>query len=321
VTIVQNFFDGLAIGSVYALFALGYTLIFSILRIVNFAHGAVFTVGAYLTYALMGSTFGAGSFPFSNSHLPFGMPFWVALVFGAVLAGLLNIAIERFAFRPLRNRGADTLLSLVSSLGVSLFVSNLIQNLVGTDPLSSPVPLQNAKASYEPFGINIQTTKLLTFIVAVIVMAGLWFLLNQTRTGKALKAVSEDATTSSLLGISSSRLILLTFFLCGFLGAVAGTMVSTNYGTSGPYMGSDYALIGLCVIVIGGLGDIPGTVLGGFLLGVLQTLVSGAHFRIEAWDWDFYGSSWKEAVPFIALIVVLMVRPTGLLGRAQIQKV
>jgi branched-chain amino acid transport system permease protein len=321
VTILQNFFDGLAIGSVYALFALGYTLIFSILRIVNFAHGAVFTVGAYLTYALMGSTFGPGSFPFSNSHLPFGMPFWVALVLGAILAGLLNIGIERFAFRPLRNRGADTLLSLVSSLGVSLFVSNLIQNLVGTDPLSSPVPLENVKASYEPFGINIQTTKLLTFIVAVIVMAGLWFLLNQTRTGKALKAVSEDATTSSLLGISSSRLILLTFFLCGFLGAVAGTMVSTNYGTSGPYMGSDYALIGLCVIVIGGLGDIPGTVLGGFLLGVLQTLVSGTHFRIDAWDWDFYGSTWKDAVPFIALIVVLMVRPTGLLGRAQIQKV
>ncbi len=318
---LQTFFDGLAIGSVYALFALGYTLIFSILRIVNFAHGAIFTVGAYLTYALMGSQFGAGNFPFAYSRLPFGLPFWVALVAGAVLAGFLNIAIERFAFRPLRNRGADTLLSLVSSLGVSLMVSNLIQNLVGSDPLSSPVPLGSAKPKFEVSGLVFQTTRVLTFVVAVVVMLALWFMLNRTRTGKALKAVSEDATTSSLLGISSSRLILLTFFLCGFLGAVAGTMVSTNFGVSGPYMGSDYALIGLAVIVIGGLGDIPGTVLGGFLLGVLQIFVAGLQFRIGFWDWNFNGSSWKDAVPFFALIIVLMVRPTGLLGRAQIQKV
>jgi branched-chain amino acid transport system permease protein len=317
----QNFFDGLAIGSVYALFALGYTLIFSILRIVNFAHGAIFTVGAYLTYALMGGQFGGGNFPFSNSRLPFGLNFWLALIGGAVIAGLLNIMIERFAFRPLRNRGSDQLLSLVSSLGVSLMVSNLIQNLVGTDPLSSPAPIPSAKPSYEAVGLIFQTTRLLTFLVAVAVMVGLWFLLNRTRTGKALKAVSEDATTSSLLGISSGKLILFTFFLCGFLGAIAGTMVSTNFGTSGPYMGADYALIGLAVIVIGGLGDIPGAVIGGFLLGVLQTIFASVSFRIGFWDWNFRGSDWKDAVPFIALALVLMFRPQGLLGRAQIQKV
>jgi branched-chain amino acid transport system permease protein len=317
----QNFFDGLAIGSVYALFALGYTLIFSILRIVNFAHGAIFTVGAYLTYMLMGGQFGGGTFPFSNDRLPFGMNFWLALVVGGVLSGLINVAIERFAFRPLRNRGSDTLLSLVSSLGVALMVSNIIQNLVGTDPLSSPVPIESAKASYDRFGLNFQTTRLLTFAVAIVVMVGLWFLLNQTKTGKALKAVSEDATTSSLLGISSSRLILLTFFICGFLGAVAGTMVSTNYGTSGPFMGSEYALIGLAVIVIGGLGDIPGAVLGGFLLGILQTVFASVNVYIKFWDWQFKGSDWKDAVPFIALAVVLVFRPQGLLGRAQIQKV
>ncbi len=317
----QNFFDGLAIGSVYALFALGYTLIFSILRIVNFAHGAIFTVGAYLTYALMGSQFGGGNFPFSNDRMPFGMNFWFALVLGAVISGLLNIAIERFAFRPLRNRGADTLLSLVSSLGVALMVSNVIQILVCTDPLRSHVPLPSAKTSYDQCGVNFLTVKLLTFVVAVLVMFALWFMLNRTRTGKALKAVSEDATTSSLLGISSSRLILLTFFICGFLGAVAGTMVSTNYGVNGPFMGSDYALIGLAVIVIGGLGDIPGAVLGGFLLGILQTIFASVEFRIDAWDWNFSGNTWKDAVPFVALIVVLIFRPQGLLGRAQIQKV
>jgi branched-chain amino acid transport system permease protein len=317
----QNFFDGLAVGSVYALFALGYTLIFSILRIVNFAHGAIFTVGAYLTYTLMGSQLGGGNFPFSNSRLPFGFNFWIALLLGAVLAGLLNILIERFAFRPLRERNADTLLSLVSSLGVSLMISNIIQNLVGTDPLGAPVPIESAKPSYEVGGVIFQTTRLLTFVVAVLVMIGLFLLLNKTKTGMALKAVSEDATTSSLLGISSSRLILFTFFLCGFLGAVAGTMVSTNFNVTGPYMGSDYALIGLAVIVIGGLGDVPGTVVGGFLLGVLQTVFSSVTFRIGFWDWQFKGSDWKDAVPFFALAIVLIFRPQGLLGRAQIQKV
>jgi branched-chain amino acid transport system permease protein len=317
----QNFFDGLAIGSVYALFALGYTLIFSILRIVNFAHGAVFTIGAYLTYALLGRQFGGGNFPFSNDRLPIGVNFWIALIGSALLCGLLNILIERFAFRPLRNRGADTLLSLVSSLGVALMLSNLVQNLVGSDPLSAPDPLPGARPSYEAVGIVFQTTRILTFAVAVLVMIGLWYLLNRTRTGKALKAVSEDATTSSLLGISTNRLILLTFTLCGALGAVAGTMVSTNFGVTGPYMGSDYALIGLAVIVIGGLGDIPGAVIGGFLLGILQTVVSAISFRIGFWDWDVNGSSWKDAVPFITLAIVLLVRPQGLLGRAQIQKV
>lgn len=317
----QNLVDGLAIGSVYALFALGYTLIFSILRIVNFAHGAIFTVGAYFTYGLLGRQFGGGNFPFSNSRLPFRLNFWVALVLSALLAGLLNLLVERLAFRPLRNRGADTLLSLVSSLGVALMLSNLIQNLVGSDPLSAPDPLPGARPSFEAGSIVLQTTRILTFVVAVTVMGGLWFLLNRTRTGKALKAVSEDPGTSSLLGISTNRLILFTFVLCGCLGAVAGTMVSTNFGVTGPYMGSEYALIGLAVIVIGGLGDIPGAVLGGFLLGVLQTTVASLSFRIGFWDWTVNGSSWKDAVPFVALAVVLLVRPQGLLGRAQVQKV
>ena len=168
--------------------------------------------------------------------MPGGLNFWLALVIGALLAGLVNVAIERFAFRPLRIRNADTLLSLVSSLGVSLMLSNLIQNLVGSDPLPAPEPLPGTQPSFDVASVIVQTSRLLTFGVAVIVMIGLWYLLNRTRTGKALKAVSEDATTSSLLGISTNRLILFTFMLCGVLGAVAGTMVSTNFNITGPYM-------------------------------------------------------------------------------------
>ncbi len=319
-SLLQNLLNGLAIGSVYALFALGYTLIFSILRIINFAHGAVFTVGAYLTYGFMGNRFGGGNFLFSNKRIPYGLNFWLAMVLGAVVAGLLNVAIERFAFRPLRERGSDTLLTLVSSLGIAIMISELIRNLVGADPLSSPEPLKVVadRPSVTIAGAQIQTVRIIIFVVAVIVMSGLWYLLNRTKTGKALKAVSEDATTASLLGISTDRLIMVTFFLCGFIAAVAGTMVSANFGTSGPYFGSGFGLIGLAVIILGGLGDVPGAVLAGFLIGILQAIVGV--YKIPGLSW-LWGTSAKDAIPFVVLFLVLMVRPQGLLGRAQIQKV
>jgi branched-chain amino acid transport system permease protein len=319
-TFVQTFLNGIAIGSVYALFALGYTLIFSILRIINFAHGAVFTLGAYFTYALTGRPFGGGDYVFSNDRLPFSLPFWPAMLIGAVIAGLFNIAIERFAFRPLRKRGSDTLLSLVSSLGISIMIANLIQNVVGADPLEAPEPMSytTRKPSIMVLGAPIQTLRFLIFAVAGLVMVGLWYLLNRTKTGKALKAVSEDATTSNLLGISTDRLIMFTFGLCGFVAAIAGTMVSTISGITGPYMGTNYGLIGLAVIIIGGLGDIPGAVVGGFVLGVAQAL-AGA-YGVPVFD-SIFGSTIKDVIPFLLLFAVLMFRPQGLLGRAQIQKV
>ena len=318
--LLQNLLNGAAIGSVYALFALGYTLIFSVLRIINFAHGAIFTVGAYLTYALMGKQFGGGNYPFAQKKLPVGMPFWAALIGGALLAGALNMVIERFAFRPLRNRGSDTLLTLVSSLGISIMVANVIQNLVGADPLPGQDPLAVVKThpSVTIGPAIIPTTRVIIFVVAVAVMFALWYLLNRTKTGKALKAVSEDGTTASLLGISTDRLILLTFFICGAIAAIAGAMVSTFAGTQGPYFGANFGLIGLAVIIMGGLGDIPGAVLAGFLIGIAQVAIPG--WRIPVVDWTI-GSDWKDALPFLFLFLVLMVRPQGLLGRAQITKV
>jgi branched-chain amino acid transport system permease protein len=319
-TVVQNLLNGLAIGSVYALFALGYTLVFSILRIINFAHGAIFTVGAYFTYALMGRPFGGGDYVFSNKRLPFALPFWPAMLLGAILAGLLNVAIERLAFRPLRKRGSDTLLTLVSSLGVALMISNAIQNVVGADPLEAQVPMSytNQHPSVMVLGAPIQTLRFLIMAVAAVVMFALWYLLNRTKTGKALKAVSEDATTSNLLGISTDRLIMFTFALCGFVAAIAGTMVSTISGITGPYMGTNYGLIGLAVIIVGGLGDIPGAVVGGLVLGIAQAF-AGA-YKIPVLNWIF-PSSIKDVIPFLLLFLVLMFRPQGLLGRAQIQKV
>lgn len=319
-TFLPNLFTGLAIGSIYALFALGYTLIFSVLRIINFAHGAMFTAGSYLTYMLMGKTFGGGNYPFAQKKLPIGMPFWVALIGGALLAGAANVLIERFAFRPLRERNSDTLLTLVSSLGISIMIATLIQNLVGADPLPSQEPIAWVRdtPSVKVFGVVVGTARICIFIVAVVVMSGLWYLLNRTKTGKALKAVSEDRTTANLLGISTDKLIVFTFFLCGGIASIAGAMVSTFAGTAGPYFGANFGLIGLAVIIMGGLGDIPGAVLAGFLIGVLQAAIPG--WKVPLINWTI-GNDWKDAIPFFFLFLVLMVRPNGLLGRAEITKV
>jgi branched-chain amino acid transport system permease protein len=230
--LLQNTLNGLAIGGIYAIFALGYTLIFSILRIVNFAHAAIFTLGAYFTYTLTGSRFRFNGL-LANQALPFGLPFPLALLLGAMLAGLVSVAIEQVAFRPLRARGTDPLLSLVSSLGVAIVIVNLIQYLVGAENFSYPNDALGDLPAAINFGtptqaVPVRTVQIIIFAVSLAIVVALTLLINRTRVGKALQAVAEDATTASLLGINTDRLIMLTFFLSGFLGGVAGTLVGLS---------------------------------------------------------------------------------------------
>jgi branched-chain amino acid transport system permease protein len=302
--VLQKLLNGLAIGSVYSIFALGYTLVFSILRVINFAHGAVFTVGAYLTWALTGPQVGANG-ALANSQLPVALPFWLAAVLGALGAGLLGVLIERAAFRPLRRRGSDPLLTLVSSLGVAIALVNVIQYLVGAENYS----LGTLGGSVSIAGATIRRTQVAVFIVSMIMVVALTWLMNGSRTGAALRAVSEDAVTAQLLGINVDRLIWVSFFLSGFLGGLAGTLIGMSVGIAGPYFGIAFGLKGLAVIVLGGLGDIPGAVVAGLLIGVAEAFVPGEY------------SAYKEAVAFVVLFLVLLVRPQGLLGRVQIQKV
>jgi len=311
--VVQNLLNGLAIGSVYAIFALGYTLVFSILRVINFAHGAVFTVGAYLSYVLTGSSFGFNGL-LRGQSLPFGLPFPLALLFGAVLAGLVGVVIERLAFAPLRRRGADPLLSLVSSLGVAVALVNILQYLVGAEPYRYPSTALGALPTAVNFGsaaapVPIRTVQIVIFAVSMVIVVLLTYLIRGTRTGKALRAVSEDATTAQLLGIDTDRLILFSFFLSGFLGAVAGSLVGLSVSIAGPYFGLAFGLKGLAVIVLGGLGDIPGAVVAGLLIGLAEAFVPGQYV------------AYRDAVAFVVLFAVLLIRPQGLLGRAQVQKV
>jgi branched-chain amino acid transport system permease protein len=246
-------------------------------RIINFAHGAIFTLGAYFTYSLSGGAFGFNGL-LANASLPVQLPFIIALFLGSILAGLAGVVVERLAFKPLRARGADPLLTLVSSLGAAVVIVNLIQYLVGAEIYTFPANAYGDLPAAINFGtaarpVMIRTVQVVIFGVSAIILAILTYLINYTKIGKALQAVAEDATTASLLGINTERFILITFFLSGFLGGLAGTLVGSSVSIAGPYFGIAFGLKGLGVIVLGGLGNIPGAVVGGLLLGLAEAFV------------------------------------------------
>jgi len=310
---LQNFLNGLSIGSVYAIFALGYTLIFSILGIINFAHGMVFTLGAYFTYFLMGGAVGFNGL-LATAQLSIALPFWLATLLGGVLAGLVGVAIERFAFRPLRRRGADPLLTVVSSLGVALVIVNLIQYLVGAESYTFPADTYGKLPAAINFGtaenpIPIRTVQIVIFLISALILAVLTYLINTTKYGKAMRAVAEDSTTASLLGIDTNRFVVLTFFVSSFLAGIAGTLVGSSVSIAGPYFGISYGLKGLAVIVLGGLGSIPGAMVGGLVIGLIEAFVPADY------------SAYKDAIAYSILFLMLLVYPQGLLGRKVIQKV
>lgn len=308
----QQFLNGISIGSVYAIFALGYTLVFSILGMINFAHGAIFTLGAYFTYFLAGGGFGFNGL-LANVVLPFKLPFAIALIIGSILAGLASVLVEFLAFRPLRQQAFDPLLTLVSSLGVAVVIVNLIQFLVGAEIYTFPSniygnlpPAINFGTSDRP--ITIRTVQIVIFAVSTVIVSILTYIISFTKTGKALQAVAEDSTTAKLLGINTEKFIILTFFLSGFLAGVAGTLVGSSVGLT-PYFGIAFGLKGLGVIVLGGLGNIPGAVVGGLVIGLAEAFVPSEY------------SGYKEAIAFAFLFIMLLFRPQGLLGRVFVQKV
>ncbi|MCC5656147.1 branched-chain amino acid ABC transporter permease [Nostoc sp. XA010] len=310
---LQQFLNGLSIGSIYAIFALGYTLVYSILGIINLAHGAIFTLGAYFTYALMGGSFGFNGL-LANAGLPIKLPFAIALILASTLAGLVGVVMERVAFQPLRRQGSDPLLTVVSSLGVGVVIVNLIQYLVGAESYTYPAntygnlpPAINFGSADNP--IPIRSVQVVIFAVSVVIVAILTYFINRTKYGKAMQAIAEDPTTASLLGINSDRFIILTFFISSFLAGLAGTLVASSVSIAGPYFGIAFGLRGLAVIVLGGLGSIPGAVVGGLVIGLVEAFVPS----------EFSG--YKDAVAFGILFIMLLVRPQGLLGRRFIQKV
>lgn len=301
--LLQILVNGISTGAVYALFALGYTLVFSVLGVINFAHGAVFTIGAYLTYALIGGAVGAGG-ALAGAQLPVALPFWLALLLAGLGAAAVSLLVEATAFGPLRRRGGEPLLFLISSLGAGVVLVNLLQILMGSESYSIPTAtLAGLPAAFRLGGAQIRTVQVLLLAVAALLLVALTLWLEGSRSGRALKAVSEDPLTARLLGIDSDAMIRLAFAVSGFLAGVAGGLVGLSVSIAGPYFGIAYGLKGLGVLVLGGLGSVPGAVLGGLIVGLAEALVPA----------EFSGT--KDGVAFAFLFLMLLLRPQGLLGR------
>ncbi|MBI3961465.1 MAG: branched-chain amino acid ABC transporter permease [Deinococcus sp.] len=320
--VIQTIINGVAVGSVYGLFALGYTLIFGTLEIINLAHAAVFMMGAFFSLSLA-----QGTTIWGLLDPPLRLPLGVAFVLGSLGAGLLGILIERVAFRALRRRPATPLTTLISSIGVALFLVNLAQLRFGADDQrfqvrwfpdwlreNAPqwswiIPGSRFRLAQVRIGpAQVQMLDLIILLVAVGLMLALWFAINRSKVGKAIRAVAESPRTASLLGIDVDRIIMTTFFVASALGGAAGVLVGMKNNVS-PFMGQVPGLKALAVIVLGGLGDITGAMLGGLVMGIAEVLTQAAGL-----------ASWSDAVAFGVMFLILVARPQGLLGRAREQR-
>jgi branched-chain amino acid transport system permease protein len=310
-TLLQTLLNGAASGGVYALVALGYTLIFSVLGVINFAQGALFSLGGYLTYLLLGGKIGVnGALP--GWGLPIGLPFWLALLLAALGSGAVGLLVERVAFAPLRRRGAEPLLSLITSLGAGVVLVNLLQLLMGAEGYAFPQAvggLAHLPESLLLGGARIRTIQVLLLAISALAVASLSLWLERSRSGKAMRAVAEDPTTATLLGINSVAVVRLAFLLSGMLAGLGGGLIGMSVSLAGPYFGISYGLKGLAVLVLGGLGSVPGAIVGGLVMGLAEALIPS-----EA-------SGWRDALAFAILFAVLVLRPSGLLGRRQLEKV
>ncbi len=292
---LQQFINGLSLGSIYALIALGYTMVYGIVTLINFAHGDIMMMGAYAGYFVLAAL--------GLSAPSFALAFLAAMVF----CGFLGVAIERLAYRPLRN--APRLNSLITAIAVELILQNMMRVLpfAGPDPKAFPVlevPALNIGA------VSIPGIKALVIITSIVMMIALHILVNYTRTGKAMRSVSYDMQASSLMGINVNRTIAVTFAIGSVLAGAGGILYASAYPQVDPLMGYMPGLKAFVAAVLGGIGSIPGAMVGGVILGIAETMTKG------------YGpSQYADAISFGILVIILLVKPTGLMGKKKVVKV
>jgi branched-chain amino acid transport system permease protein len=295
--LVQQLVNGLSLGAVYALIALGYTMVYGTLQLINFAHGEVYMVGAFVALYLARWT-GVAADPSIPGVL------MIAVVSMAFCA-LLGMTIERLAYRPLRK--STRLNVLITAIGVSLLLQNVGLLLFGAlDSFPTIVP----EWQWVVAGVIVRSNDLVTLGVTLVLMLALHHVVERTQVGRAMRAVSHSRDTAALMGIPVDRVISFTFAVGSILAAAAAILVAMDKHVIRPDMGATGGLKAFVAAVLGGIGSIPGAVAGGFLLGICETLVSG-----------YLASTWRDAIAFGVLIVVLLVRPAGLLGRATVEKV
>ncbi len=302
--LVQQLLNGLSLGSIYALIALGYTMVYGILRLINFAHGEVFMVGAYVgLYAAQ--WLGIDGYQARGESFPL---VYAVLILGAAMAAaaLLGAAIELFAYRPVRS--AQRLTPLITAIGVSLFLQNLAMLVFGPNPRAYPPIVRELR--YELGGIILTNIKLTIFGVAIALTLGLHLLVQKTWTGRAMRAVSINLDAAKLMGIDTNRTIRQTFAIGSALAAAGGILFGLDQITITPQMGVLTGLKAFVAAVLGGIGNIPGAVLGGLLIGMAEQLTAG-----------FLSPDYRDAITFVILIVILLLKPEGLLGVVKQEKV
>jgi len=299
--LAQQIANGLILGSIYALIALGYTMVYGILGLINFAHGEVVMVGAMVAISVI--TLLAGSAPELNGLLIVSAGLFVAVP----CCALLGFSIERIAYRPLRN--APRLAPLITAIGVSIVLQNLAMIYWGRG--YQPFPPVLPQDTFTLFGAVLTPVKAAILGVSLLLMLVLWLLIERTKLGRAMRATAQNPRAAQLMGVDTDRIIAATFIIGSMLGAVAGVMVSANYGQADPYMGFILGLKAFSAAVLGGIGNLGGAVLGGLLLGLIESLGAG---YIGDLTGGVLGSHYQDIFAFLVLIAVLVFRPSGLLG-------
>ena len=288
---LQQVINGLNIGSIYALIAIGYTMVYGIIKLINFAHGEIMMFGAYFAFIAATS---------------FQMPVWAILLLVMTIMAIVGVAIEFVAYRPLRN--APRLSALITAIGVSLFLQNLALIIFKPEPKIMPKLFPEMNFNFG--GIDISSTTLITIGLSLVFMVLLDLYIRKTKQGRAMRAVSEDKDAAILMGVNVNRTVSLTFALGSALGALGGILYSVAYIQIYPTMGVMPGLKAFIAAVLGGIGIVPGAMLGGFIIGMVETLTKA-----------YLSTTWADAIVFAILIIVLLFKPTGILGKNTREKV
>ena len=288
---LQQMINGLSLGSIYALVALGYTMVYGIIKLINFAHGDIYMLGAYIGFIVT---------------TKLGLGFVPALLISMVGCAITGMTIERIAYKPLRH--ATRITALITAIGVSYFLEAGTQRVMGAGVQTFPNVFVNETIMLG--NVRISTQQIVIFVVTIVLMVALQFLVNKTKIGRAMRAVSVDADAARLMGVNVNATISFTFAIGSALAGAAGVLVGVYYNSINPLMGMLPGIKAFIAAVFGGIGIIPGAMLGGFFIGIVETMVAG------------YGSSlWKDAVVYIILILILIIKPAGLLGKNTKEKV
>jgi branched-chain amino acid transport system permease protein len=282
--LVQQLVNGLMLGGAYALVAIGYTLIFGVLNLLHLAHGEIFMVGAYVGLALALAGFAP----------------WATLGGAMLAAAALGVVVERVAFRPVRNRGSHVT-PLMTTIAVGLVLQHAVVKLYGAEPVAMPPPFASASLDLGP--VTVSSLQLLIFGTSVALMALLEVFLRSTSTGRAIRATAENPTVAGLMGINISLAIVATFAIASALAGAAGVLLAWNFTGLSPFFGVKVGLKGLAIMLLGGLGNVTGAMVGGLVVGVVEVLSVA-----------YLASSYRDAFAFALMILILLVRPTGLLG-------